>query len=140
MNMISKEKREELAAKIEPLRLQIQAWRQSRPLGQRMPEPLWEAATQLAKEYGVAPVQGILRVDYRGLENRVTGVSPSASAKTPAPAQRMFVELPALVAPRRVEHTIELEDGAGRKLTVKVSGGNLSEVLPLAQAFWRPSL
>jgi len=140
MNMISKARREELAAKIEPLRLEIQAWRESRPRGQRMPEPLWEAATQLAKEYGVAPVQGILRVDYRGLEYRVTGVSPSAPVKTPVPAQRTFVELPALVAPRRVEHTIELEDGAGRKLTVKVSGGNLSEVLPLAQAFWRPSL
>lgn len=142
MNMISKERREELAAKIEPLRLEIQAWRQSRPPGQRMPEPLWEAATQLAKEYGVAPVQGILRIDYRGLENRATGARPKASTKTPTAAKHAtFVELPALVTPRRVEHTtIELEDGAGRKLTVKVSGGDLSEVLPLAQAFWRPSL
>jgi hypothetical protein len=140
MNMITKERRQELAAKIEPLRLQVQAWRQSRPPGQRMPEPLWEAATQLAKEYGVAPVQGILRIDYRGLENRATGASPKASTKTPTAAKATFVELPALVAPRRVEHTIELEDGAGRKLTVKVSGGNLTEVLPLAQAFWRPSL
>lgn len=140
MKMIAKEKREELAAKIEPLRLQIEAWRQSRPPGQRMPEPLWEAATQLAKEYGVSPVQGILRIDYRGLEYRATGVDKSKPAKAPAQAQATFVELPSFVAPRRVEHTIELEDGAGRRLTVKVCGGNLAEVLPLAQAFWKPSL
>ena len=138
--MIAKEKREELAAKIEPLRLQIQAWRQSRPPGQRMPEPLWEAATQLAREYGVSPVQGILRIDYRGLEYRATGVDKGKPAKAPAQARPTFVELPSLVAPRRVEHTIELEDGAGRRLTVKVCGGNLAEVLPLAQAFWKPSL
>lgn len=138
--MITKEKREELAAKIEPLRQQIEVWRKSRPPGQRMPEPLWEAATQLAKEFGVSPVQGILRIDYRGLEYRATGVNKSQSVKMSVPAKATFVELPALVAPRRVDHTIELEDGAGRRLTVRVCGGNLAEVLPLAQAFWRPSL
>ena len=139
--MISKAKREELAAKIEPLRLQIQAWRQSRPPGQRMPEPLWEAATQLAKEYGVSAVQGILRVDYRGLEYRATGVNKGKPAQAPAAGQPpTFVELPSVLAPRRVEHTIELEDRSGRRLTVKVCGGNLAEVLPLAQAFWKPSL
>src|SRR4051794_33903795 len=103
MNMNTKEKREELAAKIEPLRLQVQAWRQSRPPGQRMPEPLWEAATQLAKEYGVSPVQGILRIDYRGLEYRVSGVAKGKPAKAPAQVQPTFVELPTLVTPRRVE-------------------------------------
>src|SRR3569623_1512874 len=140
MKMIAKEKREELAAKIEQLRLQIEAWRQSRPPGQRMPEPHWDAATSLAKENGVSPVQGILRIDYRGLEYRATGGDKSKPAKAPVQAQATFVELPSFVAPRRVEHTIELEDGAGRRLTVKVCGGNLAEVLPLAQAFWKPSL
>jgi len=129
-----------LAAKIEPLRLQVQAWRESRPRGQRMPETLWEAATQLAKEYGVSPVQGILRIDYRGLEYRATGVDKSKATKALPAAKAAFVELPALVTPRRAEHTIELEDAAGRKMTVKVCGGSLAELLPLAQAFWRPAV
>ena len=106
-----------------------------------MPESLWEGATQLAKEFGVSPVQGILRIDYRGLEYRATGVDKSnGTAKAPPAAKAAFVELPALVSPRRAEHLIELEDAAGRKMTVKVCGGNLAELLPLAQAFWRPSV
>src|SRR6516164_2944485 len=117
MNMISKEKREELVIKIEPLRQQIETWRKSRPPGQRMPEALWEAATQLAKEFGISPVQGILRIDYRGLEYRATGVNKSTSAKAAPPVKTTFVELPSLAATRRAEHTLELEDTAGRKMT-----------------------
>lgn len=136
--MIPKEKREELLTRIEPLRQQVEAWRKNRAPGQRMPELLWEGATQLAKEFGVSPVQGILRIDYRGLEYRATGVDKSKGAKGRPAAKTTFVELPALIAPRRAEHLIELEDAAGRKMTVKVCGGSLAELLPLAQAFWRP--
>ena len=132
--------REELNTKIEPVRQQVEAWRQSRAPGQRMPESLWEAATALAKEFGVSPVQRVLRVDYRGLEYRTTGVDKSKSTQTPPPVQTRFVELPPLASPRRAEHTLELEDAAGRKMTVKVCGGSLTELLPLAQALWRPSV
>src|ERR1044072_6083123 len=111
--------REELNTKIEPLRQQVEAWRKSRAPGQRMPEALWEAATELAKGFGVSPGRRFLRVDYRGLEYRATGINKSKSAKAPPPGKAGFVELPALVAPRRAEHTIELEDAAGRKMTVK---------------------
>jgi hypothetical protein len=137
---ITQTRREELTTKIEPLRQQVEAWRKNRPPGQRMPEPLWEAATALAKEFGVSPVQRVLRVDYRGLEYRATGVDKSKPAQPPAPNKSTFVELPALAAPRRAEHTIELEDESGRKMTVKVCGGSLTELLPLAQAFWRPAV
>jgi hypothetical protein len=70
MNTITQTKREELAAKIEPLRQQIESWRTTRARNEPMPEPLWAVATGLAKEYGVSPVQRILRIDYRGLEYR----------------------------------------------------------------------
>ena len=138
--IITQANREELATKIEPLRLQVEAWRKSRPPGQRMPEALWEAATQLAKEYGVSPVQRVLGVDYRGLEYRATGIDKTKSGKPAPPVKTTFVELPTLAAPRRAEHTLELEDATGRKMTMKVCGGSLAELLPLAQAFWRPSV
>jgi hypothetical protein len=48
------------------------------------------------------------------------------------------VELPALTPIRRSEQVVELEDGAGRKMVLKVCGGSLSEIVPLVQAFWRP--
>jgi hypothetical protein len=82
-------------------------------------------------------VQRILRIDYRGLEYRALGVRKTSAKGRPAGAA--FVELPAPPSPRRVEHSVELEDGAGRRMSVKVCGGNLAELLPLAQAFWRPS-
>ncbi len=105
-----------------------------------MPEELWNAATELAKVYGVSPVQGLLRIDYRGLERRVFGgrrpgreLARTDTVKS-SPA---FVELPVVPSPRRVEHTVELEDGMGRRMTLRVHGGPLAELLPLAEAFWR---
>ncbi len=134
MSTISKAKREALVAEIEPLRQRVDGWRSTRAGNEKMPEPLWEAATQLARVYGVSPVQGILRIDYRGLERRVFGKAP-ARQRTQATGAK-FVELPPLSVPRRGEPTLELEDGAGRRMRVQVSGGSLSEVLPLIQAFW----
>ena len=137
MIMLPKEKREELVAKIEPLRQQVEAWRKARRPNEHMPESFWEPATQLAKEYGLAPVQGILRIDYRGLQRRVSGVRLPTPPKKPL---ARFVELPALAPARRTEHTVELEDVGGRRMTVKLSGGSLAELAALIQAFWKPGL
>lgn len=141
MQMLSPEKRQELLAAIEPLRGRVSQWRGSRAVNEHMPEPLWEEATALAKTYGVGAVQGILRIDYRGLKRRALGL-PTRPKPAVAKAASGFVELPPLVgaAPRRAEHWVELEDGTGRKLSVKVGAGHLAEVLPLAQAFWRPGI
>ena len=132
-------------AAIEPLRAKIDHWRKTRAVVGHMPEPLWQEATTLAKTYGVAAVQGILRIDYRGLKQRALGLplAPPPAPQTPLPrvpkAPARFVELPPLGASpaRRPEHTVELEDSAGRRLVIKVSGGHLAEALPLAQAFWQ---
>lgn len=103
-----------------------------------MPEALWEGAVALARVYGVSAVQGILRIDYRGLERRALGiVKPPGKAR--APAGQSFVEL-AVWPARRAEHLVELEDGTGRQLSLKVAAGHLAEVLPLVQAFWRPGV
>jgi hypothetical protein len=139
MNAITPERHQELKARIEPLRQQVESWRHNKTGNQRMPESFWEGAVELAKLYGVSAVQKILRIDYRGLERRTLGIRKpvgKARATTPAPV-RSFIELPSLPT-RRIEHLVELEDGTGRKLSLKVAAGHLAEVLPLAQAFWRP--
>ncbi len=136
MNPITKAKRAELVEKIAPLRQRIEGWRVARRRNEKMPEELWGPATELARDYGVSPVQGILRIDYRGLERRVFGGRRPGRepGKTPT-AAAAFVELPALTPSRRVEHTVELEDATGRRMTLKVSGGQLAEQIPLAEAF-----
>ena len=123
MKIISKEKRAELVAKIEPLRQQVEEWRKARRPNEHMPESLWASAIELAREYGLAPVQGILRIDYRGLQHRVSGVRLPSHGKKPAAS---FVELAALPSARRSEHTVELEDGAGRRMSLKVCGGSVA--------------
>lgn len=138
MNAITRTQHEELKVRIEPLRQQVESWRKNKGSHEKMPEPLWEQAIGLAKVYGVSPVQRFLRIDYRGLERRALGIiKPPAKAR---PAVRpSFIELPSLPA-RRAEHLVELEDGTGRKLSLKIAAGHLAEVLPLAQAFWRPGM
>lgn len=138
MNAITRERHEELKGRIEPLRQQVEEWRKHKGSNEKMPEPLWEAAIELAKVYGVSPVQRILRIDYRGLERRALGINKPA-LKARSAVRPSFIELPSLPA-RRAEHQVELEDGSGRKLSLKVAAGHLAEVLPLAQAFWRPGL
>ena len=64
-----------------------------------MPEPLWETATALAKEFGVSPVQRILRVDYRGLEYRATGVDKSKSAQPRPPIRARSLSCPHWLRP-----------------------------------------
>lgn len=139
MNAITRERHEELKARIEPLRQQVESWRKNKAgNSEQMPEALWEEAIALAKVYGVSPVQRILRIDYRGLERRALGIiKPPAKAR--APERPRFIELPSLPM-RRAEHLVELEDGTGRKLSLKVAAGHLAEVMPLAQAFWRPGV
>jgi hypothetical protein len=137
MNAITRERHEELKVRIEPLRAQVESWRKHKGPNEKMPESLWEAATELAKAYGVSPVQGILRIDYRGLERRALGIrKPASKVRAGNPS---FIELPSLPT-RRAEHVVELEDAAGRKLSLKIPAGHLAEVLPLAHAFWRPGV
>jgi hypothetical protein len=138
MNAITRERHEELKGRIEPLRQQVENWRKNKGSNHKMPNPLWEEAIALAKVYGVSPVQKILRIDYRGLERRALGIN-KGPAKARLAGQTSFIELPSLPA-RRAEHLVELEDGTGRKLSLKVATGHLAEVLPLAQAFWRPGV
>ncbi len=138
MNAITRERHEELKSRIEPLRQQVEEWRKHKGSNEKLPEPLWEAAIAMAKVYGVSPVQRILRIDYRGLERRALGINKPTS-KVRSAERPSFLELPSLPA-RQAEHLVELEDGMGRKLSLKVAAGHLAEVLPLAQAFWRPGL
>jgi hypothetical protein len=107
----------ELKGRIEPLRQQGENWRKNKGSNEKMPEPLWTEAIELAKVYGVSPAQKILRIDYRGLERRALGINKPA-AKQRVAGQQSFIELPSLPT-RRAEHLVELEDGTGRKLSLR---------------------
>ena len=97
------------------LQRQLEQFRSSRPVRTKLPEPLWQAAVELARQHGVYPVAHPLRLDYMRLKQRLGG--PPARHKTaPKPA---FVEL---VAPRSAALegcVIEFESAGGGKMRIQ---------------------
>jgi len=63
-------------------------WRDTTPLGARIPEALWLRAVELARTLGVARVATTLRLDYTRLKRRVTAASEAAAPPPPG-----FVEM-----------------------------------------------
>ena len=79
----------EVPADLSRLGQRFAAWRESRVVGQRIPETLWDSAVQMAAQYGVSRSAGFLKLDYYALKKRLE------SASTPA-TSAPFLELPPL--------------------------------------------
>ena len=117
---------------IAQLQRRFDEFRSTQPHRKKLPETLWQAAVELAREHGLHPVAHPLRLDYMGLKRRVEGL-PSAQKKAPAAA---FVELitadPATVA----ECVIEFESRVGSKMRIQWKGSSTPDWASLLRA-WR---
>jgi hypothetical protein len=121
-------------SEVEPLRCQLEAWRQTRKQGEHIPESLWETAAKLAGAFGVGRVARALGVGYHALKERAqAGGQPNRSGGQAT----TFLELPLPTARLASDYLVELEDGRGAKMTLRLAPGSAREVLALAQAFWR---
>ena len=60
---------------IAQLQLQLDQIRSTQPRGKKLPDSVWQAAVELAREHGVYSVAHHLRLDYAGLKKRLGGVS-----------------------------------------------------------------
>ena len=120
---------------IEAVRRPLEAWRRTRQHRDRIPEPLWAAMTKLARTYGISPVSAALRVEYYALRDRVAQSQKAAPPSRPSlPA---FIELKPLSASQAAGCLVELEDGSGIKMTLRLDPGSGVDALALVQAFWR---
>ena len=100
---------------IAQLQRQLEQFRSAQPGRTKLPESLWQAAVELARQHGVYPVAHPLRLDYTRLKKRLCG-SPAFRRKATKPA---FVEL---VAPSRAELedcVIEFESSGGSKMRIR---------------------
>jgi hypothetical protein len=96
------------------LQRQLEEFRSSQPVRTKLPESLWQAAVELAQQYGIYPVAHPLRLDYMGLKRRLGEVSPPDRQKVAAPA---FVEL--VAQPATLEAcVIEFESARGAKMRI----------------------
>lgn len=101
---------------IERLQHQLDQFRSTRSQRTKLPDSFWQAAVELAHQYGVQAVARPLRLDYTGLKKRLGEVAtPRPKKVTKAPS---FVELmphPATVQ----EWVIEFEALSGSKMRVQ---------------------
>ncbi len=123
-------KRGEVPARLLRLEQRFAAWRKHRKLGERIPEPLWNAAARLATEYGVNQTASALTLDYYSLKKRVD--QPIAGTASTSP----FIELPSPPIAPLSECVIEFEDGTGASLRVHLKGTDAPDLLALGRSFW----
>ena len=100
---------------IAQLQRQLDQFRSTQPRRTKLPESLWQAAVELARQHGVYSVAHPLRLDYVGLKKRLGGAS-TRRRKAIKPA---FVEL---IGPNRAqleECVIDFESSGGSKMRIQ---------------------
>jgi hypothetical protein len=100
---------------IAQLQRQLDQFRGSQSGRTKLPEALWQAAVELARQYGVYPVAHPLRLDYARLKKQLGGPPTRQQRRTTKPA---FVEL---IAGRTTpeECVIEFESSGGSKMRIQ---------------------
>lgn len=97
------------------LQRQLEDFRSSQSGRTKLPESLWQAAVELARQYGIYPVAHPLRLDYMGLKKRLGEVPSPDRRKAVAPA---FVELLAAQPAALEACIIEFESARGAKMRI----------------------
>ena len=113
---------------LQQLRQRLEEWRNAHARRSRLPEELWAAAVDLARQHGLFRTAHTLRLDYTNLKKRVQ-TAPGMRAMAPA----AFMEL---VAPSPVtgECTVEVESVRG-KLRVAIKGMAAPDVMSLIRSW-----
>ena len=112
----------------------LERWRSKRKGRARIPELLWAAAGELAREHGVNQVSRVLRLEFNQLK-RVAEADGRRREKRRATTTPAFVEL---IAPRTTAAggcVIEVEGRRGR-LRIELQGTATAELAGVSRALW----
>ena len=97
------------------LQRQLEQFRSTRPARTKLPDAIWQAAVELARQYGIYAVSQPLRLDYTRLKQRLGGI-PIQLRKANKPA---FLELLGSGATALPECVIEFEAANGGKMRIQ---------------------
>ena len=120
-----------IAEPIARLQRQLEEYRRVRPRRAKLPESIWEAAADLAREHGVYAVAQPLRLDYMGLKKRLGEAANRRRGKS----KPVFVELIAPPPAACEECLIELEGPRG-KMRIQWKGATASDLARLSRVLW----
>ena len=117
------------------LQQKLEQFRSARTGRTRLPEALWQAAVELAKQHGVYPTARRLRLDYTCLKKRLGGMGGKAGRSKQEKPAASFVELfPRPAQPE--ECIIEMETAGGSRMRVQWKSGQAPDWTGLLRA-WR---
>jgi len=126
--------------RLSEVRRQFERWRKIRPRGTRIPEELWQAATEVGCDVGVSKTAQALSLDYYVLRERTESVLEERPARETRPVQEAlpeggFLEIPPLCAPG-AECVLEIEDPRGARLRMELKGATPAHLETLARTIW----
>ena len=125
----------------------LQQWRRMHTGHLPIPEPLWTAAAELAREHGINATAKVLHLEYGKLKQRAEAAGATkgqaakakASASGPhragAAAPPRFVELMAPQLGGSPECRVELEGPRGR-MRIEFKGLATAELVALGRMLW----
>jgi hypothetical protein len=96
---------------IAQLQRQLEQFRSTRPGRTKLPESLWQAAIELARQHGIYAVAHPLRLDYTRLDGNAGRPRRRANAE--------FVELIGSGATALPECVIEFESSSGGRMRIQ---------------------
>ena len=114
---------------IEEVRARFEAWRQNRQGKSSIPDELWAAAAELAREDGINQTAVELHLDGGKLKRLMEA---KATSGKPAPTFVEFLTPRAISVP---ECTIELEGRRGM-VRIQLKGASASDLAALSRALW----
>jgi hypothetical protein len=119
---------------IAQLQRQLEQFRSTRPTRTKLPESLWAAAVELARQHGIYAVAHPLGLDYTRLKQRLEGIS----SRPRKPAKPAFLELIEEGRATLPECIIEFESASGGKIRIQWKAAVSLDWTSLLRA-WRES-
>ena len=119
------------ALDIDGVRTRFENWRQTRKGKARIPDELWSAAVQVARQDGVSRTAAALRLDGGKLKRRMMATGPAPDTTMPP----VFVEMMIPHTLGASECTIEME-GRNGKLRIHWKGATAADLAGLSRALW----
>ena len=103
---------------IAQLQRQLEQFRSTQPGRTKLPESMWQAAVELARQYGIYAVAHPLRLDYTRLKQRLGGTA----SRPPKGNKPAFIELGGRPPAALPECVIEFESASGGKMRIQWKG------------------
>ncbi|HMF90229.1 MAG TPA: hypothetical protein VKL40_06275 [Candidatus Angelobacter sp.] len=101
------------------LQQELNQWRSTNRPRTRLPEPFWNAAVELARQYGIYQTANPLRLDYVGLKKRLVGLQNTQRKPRAKRTKAAFVEFVAPHTAKPDEWVIEFESSRGSKMRIQ---------------------